>query len=162
MLLHCWIVLTQISGYVHRTLDESSIGWKIWRVAWLTLNCSLFSYFRTGWILTFVGGFTIGPCIERYLFTQIQSWRLPHDLPRIHATTPAVEKLEDRSVRGPLRSNFRLYQLKICPRFRLSNFVRLRWFRVWTEHLHPVGIIICPVCRVNIASMYIARLNHSN
>lgn len=90
---HVITLLTQISGFVHRALDGFSIGWKIWRVAWFTLNSSLFSYSRTGWILTFVRGLTIGPCAERYLFTQIKLRRLPADLPRIHATTPVVEKL---------------------------------------------------------------------
>ena len=57
-----------------------------------TLNCSLLSYFRTGWILTFVRGFTIGLCAERYLFTQIQLWRLPADFNPVPRTFPLKEK----------------------------------------------------------------------
>ena len=75
-----------------RSQDTGRIFYRL-KILTSCLNCSLFSYFRTGWILTFVRGFTIGPCAERYLFTQIKLRRLPADLPRIHATTPVVEKL---------------------------------------------------------------------
>ena len=54
-----------------------------------TWNRSIFSRcshgtVEPGWILTFVRGFTICPCAESYLSNP--KWRLPAELPRIHAT----------------------------------------------------------------------------
>lgn len=92
---HVITLLTQISGFVHRALDGFSIGWKIWRVAWFTLNSSLFSYSRTGWILTFVRGLTIGPCAERVIHAnQIKappSWFTTH--PCNHACCRKIKKV---------------------------------------------------------------------
>ena len=78
--------------YVKKGPDEFSAGWKIWPdtepfniFAFLTRNL------RTSLRIFFFRCFSIYPCAEHY-FIWNPVWRLPAELPRIHATTPLLDK----------------------------------------------------------------------
>ena len=113
-------------GYVKKALHEFSTGRKIWPdtepfniFALLTWN--LQTSFR---MLIIFSCFSICPCAEHY-FTWNPTWRLPAELPRIHATTPLLHKnLDGYGVHTSWFFSFQMFE-----RLGVQIFVRLACFR---------------------------------
>ena len=111
--------------YVKKAPDEFSAGWKIWPdtepfniFAFLTRNL------RTSLRIFFFSCFSIYPCPEHY-FTWNPVWRLPAELPRIHATAPLLHKnLDGYGVHTSWFFSFQMFE-----RLGVQIFVRLACFR---------------------------------
>ena len=111
------------AGYVKKALDEFSTGltrhgpFNIF--ALLTWN--LQTSFR---ILIIFSCFSIYPCAEQY-FTWNPVWRLPAELPRIHATTALLHKnLDGYGVHTSGNFLFQMFE-----RLGVQIFLRLACFR---------------------------------
>ena len=111
--------------YVKKAPDEFSTGWKFDR----TRNPSSFSLSWHGtyepvWYFFFFTCFSIYPCAEHY-FIWKPVWRLPAELPRIHATTPLLDKnLDGYGVHTSWFFSFQMFE-----RLGVQIFVRLACFR---------------------------------